>query len=345
VLALQSDQSLVMAGGPFTLARYETDGDLDMTFDDDGKVFTNSDPFNGGASPSAHALTLQTDGTILAAGSNGACGFDCSFALAGYSSTGDLDTDFDGDGVVTTEIAPNEQIDIARAVAVEDDGDIVVGGYADMGPECCLDTDFALVRYVDAPAAPAITDTDPDSPANNNRPEVKGTLGSGDPTQVKLYKSADCSGAAVVTSTPIQFTGVGITVKVPDNATTNITARAFDADGDGSACSNPIAYTEDSSPPAAPAITDTDPDSPANDRRPEVKGTVGAGDPTHVAIYRSASCTESTKAVTGTVALFTGSGITVTVPVSATTQLSARALDASGNRSACSNSISYTELP
>ena len=65
------------------------------------------------------------------------------------------------------------------------------------------------------PAAPSITDTDPDSPANDNSPEVKGTVGSGSPTQVKIYVNASCSGAPDATGTVAQFTGAGITVDVP----------------------------------------------------------------------------------------------------------------------------------
>ena len=37
------------------------------------------------------------------------------------------------------------------------------------------------------------------------------------------------------------------------------------------------AFTVDTSAPAAPSLTDTDPDSPANDNNPEVKGSAEAG--------------------------------------------------------------------
>jgi hypothetical protein len=91
-------------------------------------------------------------------------------------------------------------------------------------------------------------------------------------------------------------------------------------------------------------ITDTDPDSPANDRNPEVKGTVRGDKPTQVKLYTSGNCSGKVKA-TGTVAQFTRPGITVRVAADVTTSLSARAFDAAGNESACSNSITYVELP
>ena len=194
------------------------------------------------------------------------------------------------------------------------------------------------------PASPAITGTDPASPSGNNRPRVKGTVGFGDPTQVKLYKSPDCSGGVVATATVFEFTGAGIRVTVATDATTEISARAFDAGGDPSGCSNSIAYVEDSTPPAPPTLTGTIPASPANDRNPEVQGTVGSGDPTQVKLYAGTTCAGSVKA-TGTPAQLTGAGITVKVANGSTTEISARAFDAAGNKSPCSNSIAYVELP
>ena len=69
-------------------------------------------------------------------------------------------------------------------------------------------------------------------------------MGGGDPTQVKLYTSPNCSGTVAATGTVAQFTGAGITVNVGDNSTTNLSARAFDAAGNQSACSNSISYAE-----------------------------------------------------------------------------------------------------
>jgi secreted trypsin-like serine protease len=105
------------------------------------------------------------------------------------------------------------------------------------------------------PAAPTITDTDPDSPANDNDPELKGTVGAGDPTQVWIYTNAGCTGSVDATGTVAQFTGAGITVSVPDDATTPLSARAVDAGSTGSACSSSFDYTEDSTPPSDPTLS------------------------------------------------------------------------------------------
>ena len=193
-----------------------------------------------------------------------------------------------------------------------------------------------------APGTPSIVDTDPDSPAKQNDPSVKGTVGGGDPVQIKLFESSDCTGDPAATGTVAEFAGAGIAVAVPEDATTVLTAIATDAAGNDSACSSPFAYTEDSTAPAAPQVTDTDPHSPGNSNSPKVKGTVGGGDPIQIKLFESSDCTGD-PAATGTVAEFAGAGIAVAVPEDATTVLTAIATDAAGNDSACSSPFAYTE--
>jgi polysaccharide biosynthesis protein PslG len=98
-----------------------------------------------------------------------------------------------------------------------------------------------------APPAPRITDTDPNSPANDNTPEVKGSATAG--TTVKLYKTAGCTnGTAVAAGSAAKFASPGITASVPDNTTTAFRARATDAAGNASPCSGAFTYVEDSTP-------------------------------------------------------------------------------------------------
>jgi hypothetical protein len=97
------------------------------------------------------------------------------------------------------------------------------------------------------PAAPTLTGTNPSSPANDNHPEVTGTLGSGSPTQVNIFENPSCSGAPAATGTPSAFTGGGITIDVADDSSTSISATASNAGGD-SPCSNAITYVEATPP-------------------------------------------------------------------------------------------------
>jgi uncharacterized delta-60 repeat protein len=147
-VAIQTDGRIVAAGGvshatldgmtvgEFALARYNTDGTLDMTFGGDGKVTTDFTVGWDGAT----GVAVQEDGHIVAAGfANSNC--SCSkFALARYNADGSLDATFGGDGKVTTFFRFGGE---ANAVAIQADGKIVAAGRAG-DPS---DGRFALARY------------------------------------------------------------------------------------------------------------------------------------------------------------------------------------------------------
>src|SRR5207249_1300852 len=107
-------------------------GDLDPSFGTGGRVLTD---FGGG--DGARALALQAEGRIVVAGSSSAGAFGSDFALARYNSNGSLDPSFGTGGRVLTDFGGDDE---ARALALQDDGKIVVaGGFG--GPF------FALARY------------------------------------------------------------------------------------------------------------------------------------------------------------------------------------------------------
>ena len=126
----------------FALARYNTDGSLDTSFDTDGKVTTDF----GAGNTRASAVAVQPDGKIVAAGEAHISTFD--FALARYNADGSLDTTFDTDGKVTTNFSSNS--DVAAAVALQPDGKIVAAGSA---VPIAGGSDFALARYGTCPNA------------------------------------------------------------------------------------------------------------------------------------------------------------------------------------------------
>jgi uncharacterized delta-60 repeat protein len=138
-VAIQGDGKIVAAGlsgSDFALARYNSDGSLDTAFDGDGKVTTDF----AGPTDQAHAVAIQGDGKIVAAGFAGS---DFDFALARYNTDGSLDTTFGGDGKVTTDFAGSGSRDEAHAVAIQGDGKIVAAGLAVVSGIF----DFALARY------------------------------------------------------------------------------------------------------------------------------------------------------------------------------------------------------
>ena len=198
-----------------------------------------------------------------------------------------------------------------------------------------------IAEATTAAAAPTITSTSPASPADDTAPEVIGTIGAGSPTQVKVYENANCSGTPDASGTVTQFTGAGITVNVPGDATTPLSARASDVSDNDSACSNSINYTEDSTSPPAPQITGTAPNSPADDNGPEVKGSADAG--STVRLYESPSCGGSIEAQ-GSAASFASPGLTASVADDVTADFTATATDQAGNVSGCSAPFAYTEI-
>ena len=95
-------------------------------------------------------------------------------------------------------------------------------------------------------ALPTLTDTDPDSFADDNSPEVKGTAPAG--STVALYATSDCSGPPVAVGSAAVFASPGLTVSVADNSTTTLRATAT-VGSDTSPCStSAIEYIEDSGP-------------------------------------------------------------------------------------------------
>src|ERR1019366_9190728 len=107
----------------FALARYNTNGSLDNTFSDDGKQTTDF----GSTDDKAVAMSIQTDGKIIVAGSSGN-----GIGLARYNTDGNLDNTFNGNGLVTTDFGIT---DFVSSMIIQPDGKILVGGKS------------ALVRY------------------------------------------------------------------------------------------------------------------------------------------------------------------------------------------------------
>jgi uncharacterized delta-60 repeat protein len=141
-IALQTDGKIVVAGyyqdgdTYFVVARYTVTGTLDAEFNNSGLV-------TGTIPGRAYGVAIQPDGKIIVAG-EGQGAFDTDIAVVRYNDDGTVDTSFGpaGTGIVTTAIT--SEYDGARAVAIQDDGKIVVAGYSN---DTVSYTDFTVVRY------------------------------------------------------------------------------------------------------------------------------------------------------------------------------------------------------
>ncbi len=243
-VALQSDGRIVVVGHSgtttadrdFAVARYNTDGSLDTSFDGDGRATTDF----GGASDEAYAVAIAPTGKIVVAGNTSARNGD--FAAVRYLTDGSLDTSFDSDGRVT-EDGPCQGncfngFDRARGVVIYPDGKIIIGG--DSRPANSNQVSFATVRYLDSGALDTSWGSAGrawDSPAANSmatsmalRPDGRIVVAGG----FSSSSTGDMRGFAQVIFSLTGFIGNGeITTNLPGFPQTNyqINSIFFQPDG------------------------------------------------------------------------------------------------------------------
>ncbi|MEY4543885.1 MAG: hypothetical protein RL685_80 [Pseudomonadota bacterium] len=131
-LALQADGKLILVGSAvvegsavstdLAVMRLRVDGSPDPGFGSEGVVKTRFSTLNPQAR--ARAVTLQPDGKIVVAGSEGL--INSNFAAARYHPDGTLDTSFGVGGTLAIDFVYLD--DSAGSVALQPDGKIVLGG-------------------------------------------------------------------------------------------------------------------------------------------------------------------------------------------------------------------------
>lgn len=150
------------SGYQLLLARYNTDGSLDTTFGNGGSTFTSLGIYD----TAGNALTFDTQGNIVVAGSYGASG-NSQALVARFTSAGTLDTTFNGTGTELFSFGPTPagytNTAQANAVAIDSQHNIVVAGGALTGfetyitaarltPTGTLDPTFGQNGVVETPA-------------------------------------------------------------------------------------------------------------------------------------------------------------------------------------------------
>ena len=153
-LILQSDGKIVAGGSTdnrsnnnsddVALARYNTNGALDTTFGNGGKVVTNLNLTNSyGSTDNAYSIALQSDGKIVAGGRISEYSVTTKFALQRYNTDGTLDSGFGSGGIITTGWGVNNAY--IQDIALQKDGQIVaVGRTTDADYR---NYNFVLARY------------------------------------------------------------------------------------------------------------------------------------------------------------------------------------------------------
>ncbi|TAN47255.1 MAG: hypothetical protein EPN21_18120 [Methylococcaceae bacterium] len=128
-LTVQVDGKVVVAGASynnvyFAVARFNSDGSLDTSFDSDG---INPYAFSGGA----NSVALQPDGKVVLGGWYGS-----DFAVVRYNRDGSVDNSFAGDGGTSTDMGGT---DVVSSVNVLSSGKVLAAGTSN--------GDFAVARY------------------------------------------------------------------------------------------------------------------------------------------------------------------------------------------------------
>ena len=183
----------------------------------------------------------------------------------------------------------------------------------------------------EAPASPILEQVLPAGPANDNHPRLsgQGTAAS----LVRVYHSADCSGAAVALAEADDAGRFEVVVPVADDVMVTLSADAEAHDQRSPCSAAALTYQEDSTAPAAPELLATEPTSPSTSLRPRVRGT--AEPLSQVAIFTSPDCGGEARA-----SLQAGDDgrfdLELEVMPGVITHLRARAVDAAGNVSGCS---------
>jgi len=275
-VAIQTDGKIVASGASETLtenffnlsmARYNTDGTLDSSFGNGGRVLTSI----SGKDDQGASIALQSDGKILVGGIAG--GFvmingdeafivddntvgGSDFALARYNTDGSLDTTFGDQGMVTTDFFG---FDDGARFAIQPDGLVVGAGFArhqeSSVPDLmrqprkkgrfamailasALDTeadaDFALARYETA--------VQPDFSLSPSQPTVTASRGTKITVTIDVNRIAGLTGKITVTPPGPPATGI----KIPQTPVTTKGAQVsftIKVKGAAPAGSYPLTFT------------------------------------------------------------------------------------------------------
>ncbi len=129
-IILQPDGKIVIAGSSspqydifMALARFESNGSVDIAFGKEGKVLTDFQTDESAAT----SVLLQPDGKIIATGStNDNVGLNGAFALARYQTNGSLESSFGINGMQSTSIPGDVR---SYASVLQKDGKMVLAGF------------------------------------------------------------------------------------------------------------------------------------------------------------------------------------------------------------------------
>ena len=214
--------------------------------------------FDGDADPDLAVAVpyLASEGVSIFRGTA-----DSSFAAPSLTDVGDgpelvAASDFTGDGEPDLAVSTTADARIyagGTGTSFTHAGDVGGGGSAvsmvtgDFNGDSVRDLAFGHYSSVrvylgQRPAAPTALASSPVSPGKDTTPQITGTADAG--ATVRLYASADCSGAPVATGTSAEFADPGLTVTVASGSNTTFRATAGNGVQTSPCSTSSVAYQE-----------------------------------------------------------------------------------------------------
>jgi uncharacterized delta-60 repeat protein/gliding motility-associated-like protein len=149
-IAIQPDGKILVCGSTnidnntyyrdFLIIRYNANGTLDNTFDNDGIVTLG----NGNFLDQFNSIVVCPDGKIVAGGgSNNNLNNIFLFAICRFNSNGSLDNSFGNNGIIIMDPNSPDVATISK-IALQGDNKIVAGGFYSNTP---VSADFIMLRY------------------------------------------------------------------------------------------------------------------------------------------------------------------------------------------------------
>ena len=133
-ILLVGNSQFPSTGYDFAMVRYNQNGSLDISFGQNGIVTTD---IRNNSDDTAYCVAIDSSNNIVLGGQ--AIPYYTDFALVRYNQSGQIDTTFGVNGIVTTDIFGN---DSAYSIAIDNSNHIVIGGYTDANG-----FDFIIVKY------------------------------------------------------------------------------------------------------------------------------------------------------------------------------------------------------
>lgn len=182
------------------------------------------------------------------------------------------------------------------------------------------------------PSDPTYVSASPVSPTNQTTSPLLTGTAPPDSLITRFFDSSLCL-TQIGTGLSSSFTGTGLAANLPNNQTTAIYAKNFDAAGNGSSCVYMTDYKHNTIPPNAPTFGGTTPLSPTNGTTEPLFYGTPSQFTVSLSFFTDELCV--TLSGSGSHTDFQSPGLTVTLAANTNSTVYTRVYDVEGNESSC----------